>query len=42
MDKEVEEVIKRLQQETPDPLTEVMDDLVRDSEEPTSGTTHKK
>ena len=31
MDKEVEEVIKRLQQETPDPLEEVMTELTEDT-----------
>ena len=38
MTPEVEAELKRLQQEAPDPLKEVLDDLVRDSEEPTTGT----
>jgi hypothetical protein len=40
--KEVVAELKRLREETPDPLQEVLDDLVRVSEELASGTTHEK
>lgn len=33
--------VEQLKEETPDPLTEVLDELVRDSEESTSRTTHE-
>ncbi len=34
-------IVARMIQETPNPLEEVLDDLVRDSEEPTSGADTK-